>query len=581
MDRSIPGRSIRSNLIPLEFGRSTLQTWISGDFPPGVGSPTVDPIQDRPILAILPSIEGRRKSSLVHDAGGKNPPLPAAPLPLYLEGLLSLQNTTQVKKTQLQAYLQCQEVKEKKTDERQLRSALRRKGKFKQRRRVQRRENSQEICSCALKAGVWIRTMSVAEELKLSCKIKFGVIQLYPSGVAVSRCMGSCLKQALQEATVFGGLGNADPKEQFKTWMAKSDRGAGLDPAGPDPSRVVGSARLHGSLADPGSTSFTLKFAYLAAENYAWLIAYLHDLDRKETQTVPVVQLNLIRLLADLCMSVSKWEVVDMILPLFIENLEEGDASVPSSLRLRLLDAVSRIACLGFEKSYRETIVLMTRSYLDKLKTLGSAESKTLPPEATAERVETLPAGFLLVASRLKSSKLRSDYRYRLLSLCSDVGLAAESKTGRSGADFLGPLLPAVAEICSDFIPTSDAEPSLLKLFRNLWFYVVLFGLAPPVQQSQSPFKSVSTTLNSSGSMSTITLQAVTGPYMWNEQWSSAVKLIALHTPPLIFLQKSLTVGPLLIGVFIGVYPHLRGRREIYPEGESLRVDYPEGSSSE
>uniref|UniRef100_A0A1D1Y4R9 1-phosphatidylinositol 4-kinase n=1 Tax=Anthurium amnicola TaxID=1678845 RepID=A0A1D1Y4R9_9ARAE len=256
--------------------------------------------------------------------------------------------------------------------------------------------------------------------------------------------------------------------------------------------------------------------------------------DRKETQAVPVVQLNLIRLLADLCASVKKWEVVDMILPLFIESLEEGDASAPSSLRLRLLDAVSRIACLGFEKSYRETIVLMTRSYLDKLKTVGSAESKTLPPEATAERVETLPAGFLLVASRLGSSKLRSDYRYRLLSLCSDVGLAAESKTGRSGADFLGPLLPAVAEICSDFIPTSDAEPSLLKLFRNLWFYVVLFGLAPPIHQSQSPVKSISTTLNSSGSMSTMALQAVAGPYMWNEQWSSAVKHIALHTPSLV-----------------------------------------------
>ncbi|CAA6664833.1 unnamed protein product [Spirodela intermedia] len=254
----------------------------------------------------------------------------------------------------------------------------------------------------------------------------------------------------------------------------------------------------------------------------------------KEKQAVPVMQLNLIRLLADLSVSVNKWEVVDMILPLFIESLEEGDALAPSALRLQLLDAVSRIACLGFEKSYRETVVLMTRSYLDKLKTVGSAESKTLPPEATAERVETLPEGFLLVASRLRSSKLRSDYRYRLLSLCSDVGLAAESKTGRSGADFLGPLLPAVAEICSDFIPTSEIEPSLLKLFRNLWFYIVLFGLAPPIQQSQTPFKPISTTLNSSGSVSIVALQAVTGPYMWNDRWSTAVKHIAPHTPSLV-----------------------------------------------
>ncbi|KAJ0010169.1 hypothetical protein Pint_34609 [Pistacia integerrima] len=254
----------------------------------------------------------------------------------------------------------------------------------------------------------------------------------------------------------------------------------------------------------------------------------------KEKHPVPPLQLNLIRLLTDLTVTVNKSEVVDMILPLFVESLEEGDASTPSSLRLRLLDAVSRMASLGFEKSYRETVVLMTRSYLSKLSSVGSAESKTMPAEATAERVETLPAGFLLIASGLKNPKLRSDYRHRLLSLCSDVGLAAESRSGRSGADFLGPLLPAVAEICSDFDPTLDVEPSLLKLFRNLWFYIALFGLAPPIQKSQPLAKSVSTTLNSVGSMGAIPLQAVGGPYMWNELWSSAVKRIAQGTPPLV-----------------------------------------------
>ncbi|KAK8617600.1 hypothetical protein V6N13_080510 [Hibiscus sabdariffa] len=254
----------------------------------------------------------------------------------------------------------------------------------------------------------------------------------------------------------------------------------------------------------------------------------------KEKQAVPAVQLNVIRLLADLNVAISKPEVVDMILPLFIESLEEGDATTPGLLRLRLLDAVSRIASLGFEKSYRETVVLMTRSYLSKLSSVGSAESKTLAPEATTERVETLPAGFLLIATGLKNAKLRSDYRHRLLSLCSDVGLVAESKSGRSGADFLGPLLPAVAEICSDFDPTANVEPSMLKLFRNLWFYIALFGLAPPIQKTQTPTKSVSTTLNSVGSMGTIALQAVGGPYMWNELWSVAVQRIAQGTPPLV-----------------------------------------------
>lgn len=46
------------------------------------------------------------------------------------------------------------------------------------------------------------------------------------------------------------------------------------------------------------------------------------------------------------------------------------------------------MASLGFEKSYRETIVLMTRSYLSKLSSIGSSESRTLAPEANTERVE-------------------------------------------------------------------------------------------------------------------------------------------------------------------------------------------------
>lgn len=104
----------------------------------------------------------------------------------------------------------------------------------------------------------------------------------------------------------------------------------------------------------------------------------------------------------------------------------------------------------------------------------------------------------------------------------------------RSGADFLGPLLPAVAEICSDFVPTVDVEPSLLKLFRNLWFYIALFGLAPPIQKTEVPTKSVSTVLNSVGSMGATALQAVGGPYMWNTLWCSAVQRISQGTPPLV-----------------------------------------------
>ncbi|KAL0386974.1 UNVERIFIED_CONTAM: Phosphatidylinositol 4-kinase alpha 1 [Sesamum radiatum] len=116
------------------------------------------------------------------------------------------------------------------------------------------------------------------------------------------------------------------------------------------------------------------------------------------------------------------------------------------------------------------------------------------------------------------------------MSLCSDVGLAA---SGRSGAEFLGPLLPAVAEICSDFDPTLDVEPSLLKLFRNLWFYIALFGLAPPIQKAQAMTKSAPTATNTV-STTTVALQAVAGPYMWDSSWSSSVRRISLGTPPLV-----------------------------------------------
>ncbi|KAJ7560134.1 hypothetical protein O6H91_04G115500 [Diphasiastrum complanatum] len=279
-------------------------------------------------------------------------------------------------------------------------------------------------------------------------------------------------------------------------------------------------------LHQPAVESFLLSLAAYVRERV--------DQDEKEKQVMPVMQLNVISLLADLAAMLNKPEVVEVIMPLFIQSLEEGDACGPSLLRLRLLDAVARLARLGFEKPYREVVVLMTKAYLDKLSIVGSTLSRTLAPEATTERVETLPLSFVLIASGLRQPHLRADYRQRLLTLCSDVGLVAEAKSGRSGADLLGPLLPAVAEVCSDFEPTQDLDFSLLKLFRNLWFYIVLFGLAPPIQKIQSSSKSLAISTNSLGSMSAMALQAVAGPYLWNDQWSASVRRIAESTPPLV-----------------------------------------------
>lgn len=44
--------------------------------------------------------------------------------------------------------------------------------------------------------------------------------------------------------------------------------------------------------------------------------------------------------------------------------------------------------------------------------------------------LQSLAAGFLIIASGLMNTKLRADYRHHLLSLCSDVSLASESKSG-------------------------------------------------------------------------------------------------------------------------------------------------------
>jgi phosphatidylinositol 4-kinase len=112
----------------------------------------------------------------------------------------------------------------------------------------------------------------------------------------------------------------------------------------------------------------------------------------------------------------------------------------------------------------------------------------------------------------------------------------------RSGADLLGPLLPSVAEICSDLDILGVVEPTVLKLFRNLWFYIVLFGLAPPIQKVQVVSKNVSSSAPSVGSMSAVALQAVAGPYLWNTQWSAAVVRITQGTPPLVRCHNTKTI---------------------------------------
>jgi phosphatidylinositol 4-kinase len=60
------------------------------------------------------------------------------------------------------------------------------------------------------------------------------------------------------------------------------------------------------------------------------------QVDRANAHVYVLVKLNVISFLADLSLSVDKSDVVELMLPLFVESLEEGEASQPSLLRLKV-----------------------------------------------------------------------------------------------------------------------------------------------------------------------------------------------------------------------------------------------------
>ena len=58
--------------------------------------------------------------------------------------------------------------------------------------------------------------------------------------------------------------------------------------------------------------------------------------EKKFKQTAVVTQLNVIPLLANVVVLLNRPEAVELVLPLFVESLAEGDASVPSLMRLKV-----------------------------------------------------------------------------------------------------------------------------------------------------------------------------------------------------------------------------------------------------
>jgi len=65
--------------------------------------------------------------------------------------------------------------------------------------------------------------------------------------------------------------------------------------------------------------------------------------EKKFKQTAVVMQLNVIPLLANVVVVLNKPEAVDLIMPLFVESLAEGDASAPSLMRLKVKLALPSI----------------------------------------------------------------------------------------------------------------------------------------------------------------------------------------------------------------------------------------------
>lgn len=58
--------------------------------------------------------------------------------------------------------------------------------------------------------------------------------------------------------------------------------------------------------------------------------------EKKFKQIAVVTQLNVIPLLANMVVLLNKPEAVELIMPLFVESLAEGDASAPSLMRLKV-----------------------------------------------------------------------------------------------------------------------------------------------------------------------------------------------------------------------------------------------------
>ncbi|CAI5489475.1 unnamed protein product [Closterium sp. Naga37s-1] len=294
--------------------------------------------------------------------------------------------------------------------------------------------------------------------------------------------------------------------------------------------------------------------------------------DEQQRASMACLRHNLAPILVEVAAAARGATAVTAVVPLLLEAVRapKEDPAIRHEVLRALAAAAVAAAGMGQEGPYREVAVLLLWEY--------GREAGEVQPQ-----VEVLSSVLAQLASGLSRPSLRDDFLRRLLATCAEVALATEAEGGSRGAELLGPLLPAVAAACRHVDPLHrPVDPSLQRLFRNLWFYCALFRLAPPLHSSpasaaataaaaaaaaatsaEGAFGAASSNTpdaaaggggqgvsgspssNPPGVLATCTGgggggkaggsadDLTKGPYAWRAEWAAAMRHIAAHTPPL------------------------------------------------
>eukprot|EP00898_Chlorokybus_atmophyticus_P009242 jgi/Chlat1/948/Chrsp108S01428 len=196
-------------------------------------------------------------------------------------------------------------------------------------------------------------------------------------------------------------------------------------------------------------------------------------LDQQEELAALSMQETASLVLQRAVLSVNDQRITKMVLQTFLERL---GLSSDQDTRFRCLEAITGIACLGQDVAYENVAPLLTNMFVDPLMASG-----TFSPTALQNKV---PGQLQRLARSLQPKQLRLDFRDRLLQLFARAARLtlqrAEQPDFNKAVVYLGSLLPAISSACVHLAPMRfDLSPEQSKSFRNLWFFIAVFGLAP------------------------------------------------------------------------------------------------------